>query len=471
MKCTTVSFLFLFSFIGVSAQEIIATSKHPFGTANHNQRKIIRDSEGNIYVVFTDSLSKNLTINGVYFNSASEAWSNPVPIAEGTNPTLAISRNNTIYLLYQTNDTISQIRSQFTQDFTEWSESLLVSDSSYSCFLPVADCDSSGSLNGFWVQDNDDGTDSLQYGKVTDGELVASRSIAMKNDIEDLSIANHLMYTNNDVYFAYQSDDDSIFFCSSGDYLQSFDTVNVSIGFQPGLTFNCYTGWPNDNDNHIPMLFLDRNQNLIENVHIDYGISSYKDEILQPGQIDYICVDDIMPPLGYSYLFMKNDSLFHGFSMGFGFGGILLDTISSHPIYPSMAYKHFSSEYIDFIWMQESSTDFTIHYKRDDKYEYIYKGIDEELSKEFKITGYPNPFKEVLNIQVEVALNEQTPSIDIYDTNSRLVASLHPESISGNEYFFTWETSESAEHIPPGLYFVRCTVGKSRTAKKVIKSH
>ena len=471
MKYIILAFLFLASTNEIYTQEIIATSKHPFATANHNQRKIIRDSDSNIYVAYTDSLSNSIIINGVYYNSASQAWSNPEPIAEGTNPTLAINRNNRTYLLYQSNDSMSQIRCQYTENFTEWSESTVLSDTNYSCFLPVSDCDSSGSLNVFWVQDNADGTDSLQYGQVMGEELIASRSIAMKGSIEDIAIANHLMYTNNDVYFAYQSDDDSIVFCSSGDYVQSLDTVNVSIGSQPGLTFNCQTDWPGDKGNHIRMLFLDNTYNLIENEYIDYGGGGFRDDILQLGQIDYFCIDDLMPPLGYSYLFIRNDSLFHGFSFGSGWGANLQDTIATNPIYPSMAYKHFSSEYIDFVWMQESGKDFTIHYRRDDKYEYIYKGIDKELGKGFKITGYPNPFGEVLNIQVEVPNNDQIPSIDIYNTNSRLVASLHPGLISGNEYHFAWKTSESAEQIPPGLYFVRCTVGKGRTAKKVIKSH
>ena len=48
----------------ITAQTIIATSNHPGATSNHNQRKIVRDSVDNIYVVFMDFYNQESKIKG-----------------------------------------------------------------------------------------------------------------------------------------------------------------------------------------------------------------------------------------------------------------------------------------------------------------------------------------------------------------------------------------------------------------------
>ena len=52
-----INLIFLLQTFVLQAQTLIATSKHPEATANHNQRKIVRDTADNIYVVYQNILS------------------------------------------------------------------------------------------------------------------------------------------------------------------------------------------------------------------------------------------------------------------------------------------------------------------------------------------------------------------------------------------------------------------------------
>lgn len=321
-----------------------------------------------------------------------------------------------------------------TADFINWTDPMVISDIYSDCFHPVADCDSEGTLNVLWLQNNPDSTVSLLYGRLNEDGF--SYFITdTKDQLTDITIANHLLYENSVLYFGYQFGEDSLIFFSTEDYFLSKDTLFTASGSQPGITINAYYEGGID-FNFIRIVLRDTSLNILE-WEKEEGGEWYDDRrILRKGRVDYLCVDDIMPPLGYSYLFMKNDSLFHGFSMGVAYmTDIILDTVSTSPSYPSMAYKKFSSEYIDFVWMQESAASYNIHYKRDDKYGYI-KSVEDKPKNGIRITGYPNPFTDFLKIIIEAESNIK-PSIDIYDVNSRLIQSLMPEGFSENKYYFT----------------------------------
>ena len=87
------------------AQTLIATSNHTQATANHNQRKIVRDSDENIYVVFVDWVDQQNVVKGVSYDRSAQQWGDPFFIAQGTNPTLAITADDHIHLLMQTQST------------------------------------------------------------------------------------------------------------------------------------------------------------------------------------------------------------------------------------------------------------------------------------------------------------------------------------------------------------------------------
>jgi len=192
----------------VNSQALIATSAHPDATANHNQRKIIRDDFGNIFVVFIDTAGQGNVIKGVEYHSS--AWGTPANIFDGFNPTIAISDDNTIYLVYESNDSISEIRYTSTLDFITWTPAITISDTSYKCYLPVADVDSSAGLNIFWTRKIDSLNESIVYARIINDTLNNQLIIDTKSEINDIAIANHLNYGNDVLIFAVQHNQDSI---------------------------------------------------------------------------------------------------------------------------------------------------------------------------------------------------------------------------------------------------------------------
>jgi hypothetical protein len=146
-----------------------------------------------------------------------------------------------------------------------------------------------------------------------------------------------------------------------------------------------------------------------------------------------------------------------------------METVNtSYESNPSIAYKHFNFEYVDFIWMEEKLNYYEIYYMRDEKH--IWLGIDdEEDEKGFTISGHPNPFSEILKINVTVESKNQIPQIEIYNSNSQLIRNIVAKASSTKEFVFNWDgTSENGKKVKPGVYVLMCTAGDKRTARKVI---
>jgi len=187
--------------------------------------------------------------------------------------------------------------------------------------------------------------------------------------------------------------------------------------------------------------------------------------ILISQSTDFICIDDILVPLGYGFLFMQNENLYSGFSYG-ALGGwfTILDTISTNPMNPSLAYKNFSSLYIDYIWMQSNNDKYDIYYKRNEKQKNV--GIkDYETGKGFSITGYPNPFNDKLNIEIEINNEKNQPILEIYDINAKKIKILQPTNQVDRKYYYRWDSDIS---LSSGVFFIKCTVGQKTIVRKVI---
>lgn len=92
MKSNVVVAVFMLMAINISAQTLIATSNNSQATANHNQRKIVRDSFENVYVIYADIIENNPVIMGLRYEEVSDTWSDPEEIAPGQNPTLSVSK-------------------------------------------------------------------------------------------------------------------------------------------------------------------------------------------------------------------------------------------------------------------------------------------------------------------------------------------------------------------------------------------
>jgi hypothetical protein len=135
---------------------------------------------------------------------------------------------------------------------------------------------------------------------------------------------------------------------------------------------------------------------------------------------------------------------------------------------PSIAYKHFNFEYVDFIWTEGYGNSKDIYYMRDAKH--IWTGInDPETGKGFTITGEPNPFAEQIALTISVEAEGNTPRLEIYNTSSQLVKTLiaHPKSLQ--QYSAQWSgLDENGTVVPTGVYVIMCSVGDKRTARKIV---
>jgi hypothetical protein len=470
MKRTIVYLLLLLAAFEAQAQTLIATSHLQGATANHNQRKIVRDTSDNAYVVFADSTEQGKIIKGLWLNRKTGQWSEPATIMPGTNPSLAIDKNNKFSLVFESDDSLKGIYYTSSTDFSTWVLARKLSEEGCNNQLPVCDSDSSGRINVLWKKDLGDSGQSLQYACVVKNTLTTRKTVMTKPVINDVAIAGHLQNLGDDFVFSLQFATDSILFFRTADNMESFDTLYKAKGSQPCATFNSHYPVANLDENATRLLYTDENKKLIE---FEYDIY---DLIVETGSktassktTDYVCIDDLVSPLGYSFLFMQNDTLYHGFSYATWSKISILDTITGSPINPAIAYKTFSSGYIDFVWMQKNGDAFDIYYKRDEKINSLHGGSSHDISEGLSVTGYPNPFTTQLTINVDVKNSTSEPVVEIFNSNFVLVAVLGYSSKQSKRYTYMWDAqSLNSASRTAGLYFIRCTVGKERIAKKVV---
>jgi hypothetical protein len=461
MKKLVTILVALFMAIGLNAQVSLGEAPGDV-SVNHNQRLIVRDSGEGKFVAFPYFFDD---VGGIMYNDSIGDWSELFIITAGKSPTLAISDNNQIHLIYETLDEPTQIRYRNSWDFTNWSDEIILSDTNFRCFTPIADVDSSNTLNVFWIQDNTDSTQSLIYAMCNDGNLVERKTVLTKNEIHDLAMANHLQYYTDELYFAIQYNQDSVRFYHSSNHLQNFELIYDALGKSPCITYNTSDDYPQD-DGSVRMLYLNQESFLME-VEIYTGSSYIYEVEMIDEQIDNVWVNNLAPPIGYSFLYAQEDELIHEFSYGAHWSwNTTLETLDyGEAAYASIAYKDFNFNFVDFVWNESGE----LLYMRDEKYGYMPGVDDKEDGKGFSITGNPNPFSEFITLTILVENANLVPEIQIYNTKMELVRTFKNAKASNAYYSFQWNgTNTVGEKVKPGIYVIVCSVGDKRTARKIV---
>ncbi|MCB2219355.1 MAG: hypothetical protein KQI35_03095 [Bacteroidetes bacterium] len=460
-------------------QTQIATSNHSVATYGHNQRKIVRDWQENIYVVYTDVVEDDIVIMGLRYDQASEAWSTPQFIISGNAPTLAIDQDDKIMMVYKTNDPEPKINYISTLDFTNWEDPIIISFNDYEADMPVADVDSTGILNVLWIDHGNDPSDTrLCYAGIIEDTLIENKVVLNKENIWDISIANHLQYGNNSLFFAIEYWLDTVEFYHSSDHLESIEMLYSNTALFPCITYNSVypTGW---GEEHAVRFLMAKNNVLYE---VESGVFGFEpiEHYLYGYQGSFVCIDNIAPPLGYSFLFLNNDKLKHGFSYGsmWNWTTVMSSITGEGEISnPNIAYKHFNPLVVDFIWMENSNDGYNIMYMRDDKYQPMPGINDEEAGKGFSLTGKPNPFSQsiILKVIAEGVNNNQSPHIEIFNIQSHQVAKLDPyqkdflNSTGETRFLYLWDgTTSTGMSASPGIYLVRCSYNHKRVVRKIV---
>ncbi len=455
----------LFS-VCMQGQTLIATSHCIDATANKNQRKIVRDTLDNVYVVYHDSLDGNMVVKGLFLNRETETWSESVVICNGKNPTIAISRDCKFFLIYETNDIVPMVAYISSFDFIQWTEELIISEGSIPCRFPIADVDSAGNVHVFWQKIYNPSLYDhlLEYARLVEDTVQKTELI---EGVSDCAMACHLQYGNNTVYFAigigYDVDMSNAFtlMYRSADQMETWGNASgQGVMFGSNATISYNTEYWYDMYHHdctVKFLYTDYDQQLVERNYIEQN-NTNDERIIQSGPIDYHCIDDILPPLGYSYLFLRNNTLYHAFSYGYDTSPIL-ETITNNPFNPSICYKHFRATVVDFIWMQEADEGYSIYYMRDDKFDPL--GVVPIKELPIHLTAYPNPFAN--SIRIEAVSPEPELEFRIYDINARIVHSEKLMTDGSGKYTFSW----TPENEKPGEYVVACFAGEHKAAGKI----
>ncbi|WP_243699169.1 LamG-like jellyroll fold domain-containing protein [Anseongella ginsenosidimutans] len=91
-----------------------------------------------------------------------------------------------------------------------------------------------------------------------------------------------------------------------------------------------------------------------------------------------------------------------------------------------------------------------------------------------KITAFPNPFGNRVNVRVELKENQKQESLllqlSVYDTNGNIIMEGPKERVISNIHFFAWDGRNSrGENCPAGVYFIRVTINGMPLVQKVIK--
>lgn len=468
-----INLIFLLQTFVLQAQTLIATSNHPDATANHNQRKIVRDTADNVYVVFQDIINEDTVIKGLYLNRITELWSEAEFICSGKNPTLAISKNCIISLIYETNDSVTSIAYRNTYDFVNWSDEILLSGHEINCKLPVADVDSSGTLNVLWIN-KVDSYRTLGYSRIIDNE-VCSFEFTYFFIYDDISIANHLQYNDNIMYFAIENSSSYYDKYSevyiSNDYMNNFEIRKIINGINPSLTYNYLLDieWC---ESVADVLFISESNDL-HTVHIDEEQEVTDGTLLQNGPVSCLGIDDVAPPLGYAYLFMKGTTLYQAFSFDIeNLGNIsasespIIDSVVTEPYNPSIAYKHFRFDVVDYIWTEQHGDSYQIFYKRNNKYNSI-SGKTNLSDSDIKVYASPNPFIDNISVYFTSFKTVKSSSVKIFNTSGTLILDKKTDDDS-----FTWNGKDSSgKTVEPGTYILMIENGTGKTAGKIIKSN
>ncbi len=435
----------LFFACSLNAQTMIATTRNPNALDNPNQRKIVRNFGSEKYVVYSDSSENGLVIKGVRYNGT---WSEPVTITEGKNPFLLPG----FYLVYESCDSVSAIYGRKTDPQRNWGEAHLLSDTTYNCRRPIL-----SHLNIlFYIRENHDLTDSLiQVEFDNDFSLSESVGLFSNDTIMDIGVADDLSYytspfPDDRYYYMVNHSLDSISIYSK-DYSAPQVLVGSTKGRKPTITYNSYGDFF--------LLYLNDDDQIVIGAQ-EVFTSEYP--------VDIICVDDLLPPIGFSFLFKRRDTLFHAFYDFFNLE--IRDTIPGNPLNPSIAYLTFSEDYVDYIWMEDKDTIYEIYYKRDAKHADL-SGIDPDPKDGISMTGYPNPFKNHITIQIKSSNWNGEPDVSIYNIKSQKVKTLAPNAIGDGTFTYQWNgRSDAGVKLDPGIYFLVCTDGKQKDTRRLILS-
>jgi flagellar hook assembly protein FlgD len=78
------------------------------------------------------------------------------------------------------------------------------------------------------------------------------------------------------------------------------------------------------------------------------------------------------------------------------------------------------------------------------------------------MTGYPNPFYDALNIEIELTNESNQPILEIYDINGKKIKILQPSNQSDKKYYYRWDGDNT---LSSGVFLLNAQSGKNSSEK------
>jgi hypothetical protein len=468
MKRLVFSFMVFVFAASAYTQTIIATVQSSNATANHNQRKIVRDYDHHIYVFYQDFVAGAWGIYQVVYDSVTSNWSTPEYLVAGNNPAAAIGFTDSIFLTYRSNDENGKIMLMKKAPGGNWLLPVQISVAdSLDNVLPVTDVDMEEKVLVSWIERGNPDDKVMFYKNGQVNELYSSDSIS------DLSLSTCLQWTIDiNVFLALEESGNSVKFFSfinPNELELLFDTLGTkpcqSVGvYAPGYSNELFPRY----------IYLDPLYK-VSTFSVEYW--GGEPEIIGPltlidTPVSDIAIDDILLPVGFDFLYTDESGFYNAFtSQGWSYPLItIIDTFTPDCFNSSIAYKHFSPTIVDFIWMESTGSDYDIYYKRSNKIPYD-PGLNIKVNKDNgnELWFSTNPFKDKISLKLYTK-EETKPIVKIYDLRGSLIKSITERTHHGDYFSFEWDgRNESGSAVNSATYILNITIGKQVLNNLIVK--
>lgn len=435
--------LFCLFAMDVSAQSYVVTSASANALANHNQRKLVRDNLNRVHLIYEDMESDTSIIKYIYSPLGQMEWSSPFLVTNGFNPSLAIGRENEMSVVFQSNGNYSSILLSTQKGDGSWTVPVPVLETGRNQKLPVADYDSSGRLNIVWIEEIVCGPDIIRYIRMGEQGMEVDTILVGDRDITDVAVATNLQYSSNRVYFTYQSKDNCITNLMYDPFENKLDTIFTSIGTMPNISVGKYRPDAPDSMWIARNIFMD-SINRLGLAFTSSLFDFYEYYTLIDKEVTYLCLDDVFHPFGFNFLYMAGDTLFQVFASEWE-SLEPIDTITGDPINPTIAYKHFRSDSVDFAWMKSNGGGYDIYFKRSVK---VPVSIHPAGKKDLRILISPNPVTLNKDVVIRVICNSnEKPTCSVFRITGEKVEFCTMNEFRNGEFQLRWNASKFGQGI------------------------
>ncbi|MBN2000479.1 T9SS type A sorting domain-containing protein [candidate division KSB1 bacterium] len=348
---------------------IIGYSNSPAATAKNNGRRIVRDSNDNL-VVFYQDMENDRPVIKIVKSQSGEKWSEPQFFAHGWEPSAAISQDDTVYIVYA-----SENRQHIVVHGNGYFELPLAA----SCHDPDIDV-TPNFVQIVWHQ-TENGHDNVytkQLSLSLNG-IDASPPVRLNADSCHAicpTVEGRLEY-NSDELFVFWSEtaNDGIKSIKGCLLYKEITPVPINLGGTDGMGFpSISSGWGSE---FCTLVCCDLESNALVTGEVRYlspfAMDGEEDEwILEPhryptADIPYPSADDVISP-SCAVVWQDNDRIFYNQTALFGLvdethiqiGMELLE--KKH--FPNVCYKQFRLSYFDMVWTQGDRAPYKIMYQR-----------------------------------------------------------------------------------------------------------